>query len=142
LSDEAIKEIAEVTETILGMLNRVSSAVMADKKEANDFRISVIRLIKLTQDLNEANSQDVRSTSNLLMALIEELAIAKAVSPAAVAERHLSKMQSNPILFSKPTLAHGKHVARHLSHRGFPDDVPPGHGSGPTLIVDNDQPDP
>jgi uncharacterized membrane protein YqiK len=141
LRDEMIQEIAELSETILEMLNRVSSAVVSDKKEADDFRLRVIRLIKLTQDLNESTSQDQRATNSLLMALIEELAITKAVSPSAVAARHLSKMQSNPISFSRPALAHSKHVAELLSHRGFPDNVPDGHGRGPTLIVDNDQPE-
>ncbi|NTJ00317.1 hypothetical protein G6L07_08265 [Agrobacterium rhizogenes] len=141
MTDQPVQEFADLTAQILDALKHVSTAVTNDKSDAIEFRTRIVRLVQLTQDLNDSNTQHIRALDSLVMALIAELAITKGVDPERVAERHLAKMQETPILFSKQTSAHQRHVAEHLSHPGFPDQVPAARGGIPTLIVDNDLPD-
>jgi len=140
MSDD-LREVEKLITETLGALKRVSNAVTADKEEAIAFQQRVVKMVTLTQRITDGHSQSIQSLESLVMALIEELAASKGVDPAHVASRHLAHIQKHPSLYRDATVAHQKAVANHLSHPGFPDDVPLARGGFPTLIVDNDNPE-
>ncbi|MEJ8308564.1 hypothetical protein [Agrobacterium larrymoorei] len=139
--NDPLDDIAQVIEEALGMIRKVNASLEDHRSDTAKSLKSVATLLTdATNRISDAN-QSRMLTDFMLNALIEELVKKKIVSGEAVAARFSANVQKTAFVFEKHSLAQAKMLAEHLSHPGYPDELPRPRGFGPTLIVDNDPTD-